>query len=394
MKRAINSMLLLFLPFVVAAQHTVAPCTGWLATVDEPTQQIVLSWHPSVDSGTMGYHICSGTPCLDYDTVFGRFDTTYICLDHSPLERHSYRLHVFDSSYNVSALTPPFGNMVLDAGVEDCAVEVSASWNAYTGMPGGTAHYTLLGLFEPMDSIYRMLYSTSDSTMLTYSFSLPEAATRVRLKVRAIDDLGYCSFSNVVDVERRTVDTAAVVGIVSATVDSAISTVRLRLAADSTYSGAPYVLYRKVNDGAWKKLDELYAPFSPLYIDPIVTPYDSLYCYILGVADACGLNERFSDTVCVVVPDPPQPAAFFPNVVLVGNAGNGTFHPVVRGLKGDYYELDIYSRMGQLVFHSNNPDEGWTPLPTVPQGVYTYSLRCRFNSNAVDHYVGTVTVIR
>ena len=67
----------LFMPLAtLRAQDAVMPITGWMATVDEATQQIVLTWHPSADPHAMGYHICTGSPCLDYDTVFNRYDTS------------------------------------------------------------------------------------------------------------------------------------------------------------------------------------------------------------------------------------------------------------------------------------------------------------------------------
>ena len=57
---------LLALPLGARGQAAdVTLCPGWLATVDESSQQIVLSWRPSPDSTVMGYHICTGTPCVD-----------------------------------------------------------------------------------------------------------------------------------------------------------------------------------------------------------------------------------------------------------------------------------------------------------------------------------------
>ena len=394
MKAKVNIILLLLLPLWLPAQGVVTPCEGWLASVDEASQKIVLSWHPSPDRYFLCYYICTGFPSIAYDSVFGRNDTTYVCQDHSPLERHTYRMYIKDSSNSASSITPPFCNMVLEASVPECATEVVASWNHYTGMPSGRAHYTLMAKYEPMDDDYREIYSTSDSVGLVHTFTLPESATRARLKVRALDDWGYCSYSNVVEVERRTVDTAAVVGIAAAAVDSAVTSVTLALSVDASYHGAPYVLYRRNNGDSWQQLAVLPDPPPAVYLDPVANPYDTLYCYLLGVKDACGLNERFSDTMCVALPDPPKPEIFFPNAVIVGDGRNGTFRPVPRGLKGDLYELDSYTRTGLLVFHSSDPAEGWTPRPDVPQGAYIYSLRCRYNSNAVEHYVGTVTVIR
>lgn len=379
--------------FGISAQEAVAPCTDWLATVDEETQHIVLSWRPSADSAAMGYHICTGTPCLDYDTVFGRLDTTYTCLDHNPLEQHTYRLHVFDTAYNVSSLTESFGNMVLQAYVPECDIDVVASWTPYHGMPGGLMGYRLMGRFEPYDDDYRYLASMGPDDSLSYSFELPLWVTVAHLKVQASDPTGtLVSQSNVVSVERRTIDTAAFVEIVQATFDSISATVRLTFNIDTAYHGADhYTLWRSVDFSPWRVLD---TGNWHTYTDDDINLYDSLYCYQLSVYDACGLNEKFSATECTVIPDPPEPGAEFPNIIIAGDADNGSFLPNVVGLAGDIYELTIYNRMGLQVFATTDPAEAWRPARSVPQGAYTYVLRVRYLSGVVQSYVGTVIVVR
>ncbi len=373
----------------------IAPCTGWLATVDEASQQIVLSWHPSPDTTVMGYHICTGTPCLDYDTVFGRLDTTYRCLDHSPLTRHTYRLHVFDSNYNVSALTPHFGNMVLTADVPECETTVTTEWTPYSAMPSGSPLYTLWVRLEPFDDEYDAYYTTTDSNALHYTFEVPESATRAWLKVTADGPDNYRSLSNVVVVERRTIEQADFVEISEVTYDSLLIAVDLDFHLDSSFPADHYSLYRSIDGSPWKEITSFQTPLSEYnYTDYNINPYDSLYCYQLGVLDACGMNEKYSRTKCVVVPDPPPPFWYFPNVIVAGDADNGRFLPVLQGLLDDFYELHIYNRFGQLVFHTNNPTEGWTPPSSMPQGVYTYHLRCQFNTGDIKNLSGTFALIK
>lgn len=387
-------LFLLSLSHAVAAQY-IAPCSGWLATVDEASQQIVLSWHPSEDSAVWGYHICTGSPCLDYDTVFGRLDTTYRCIDHSPLTRHTYRLHVFDSNSNVSALTPHFGNMVLTADVPECETTVNTDWTPYIAMPTGTPRYTLWVRLEPFDDDYDAYYTTSDSTALHYTFDVPESATRAWLKVTAEGPGNYQSLSNVVVVERRTINQANFVEISETSYDSLLIAVDLTFHLDSSYEADHYTLYRSIDGSPWKEITTFQTPFSTYsYTDHDINPYDSLHCYQLGVLDACGMNEKFSRSGCVVVPDPPPPSWYIPNVIVAGDAANGRFLPVLQGLSGDLYELHIYNRFGQLVFHTDNPTSGWAPPSHTPQGVYTYHLRCRFNSGAIKNFSGTFALIK
>ena len=277
------------------AQEPVALCSNWIASVDDTTQRIVLSWSPSPDTSTMGYHICTGVPCLDYDTVFGRLDTSYICIDHSPLERHTYRLHVFDSAYNVSSLTDPFGNMVLQAVVPECESTVNISWTPYVGMPGGVAEYSLLMRLEPHDSDYRQYHTTDSAGPTTFSYELPTWVTSVHVKVQARNASGsLVSQSNIVAVDRQTVDTASFVEISGISFDSLAGAVVLDFNIDTAYRSADhYTLWRSIDYSPWRILD---TGFWLHYRDCEVNLYDSLCCYQLSVYDACGLNEKFSST--------------------------------------------------------------------------------------------------
>lgn len=383
------------------AQVTVAPVTGWLATVDEATQQIVLSWHPSTDPQTMGYHICTGTPCLDYDTVFGRLDTSFVCLDHDATEPHTYRIHVFDSTYDVSSLTPSFGNIVLTAEVPRCSSTVNASWTPYRGMPGGIYCYRLKVRLEPFDDDYRTCFTTDSTGPFTYSFTIPDSTTRVWLKLQA-ESFGdihnghpLVSQSNLVHVERLTVDTAAFLSISGIEYDSIHWRNILSFDIDTAYHSGRYTLYRSVDGSPWDSIATLLFAEPPFtYVDSDINIYDSLHCYRLEVPDACNLNPRSSDTLCIVVPMPPDPAWAFPNVIIVGDPVNGTFLPRLRGLKGDLYELFIYNRFGLLVYSTEDPLAGWTPSADTPQDAYAYALRCRFNNNRVKIFTGSVLVIK
>ena len=383
------------------AQAPVAPVTGWLATVDSATQQIVLRWNTSADSTVMGYHICSGSPdsgCFDYDSIIGRFDTSYICVDHSPLEQHHYRLSAFDTAHphNFSELTPYFGNVVLTAEVPPCETSVTAHWNRYEGYWPDT----LLGQpmshiqtrMEPFDTVFKIRHSYTNSVAGEWNDEIPESVTRIWLRVMLLSNRGFQAYSNIVMVERNTVDTASVVAIESVEYDSINTVINLTLDVDTAFE---YTLYRSIDGSPWRYVESFHPHQSPyLYHDSGINPYDSLHCYQLEVFDACGLNPRYSNTGWVVVPDPPVPAIAIPNIIVAGDDCNGTFLPKIRGLKGDLYELTIYNRQGLLVYHTEDQNAGWTPLASTPQGVYTYFLRCRYNTNNIKTYSGTVTVIK
>jgi len=396
-----KAFLFLLLPFSFCQGQTpVAPVTGWLTTVDSATQQIVLRWQASADSAVIGYHICTGssdTGCFDYGTVLGRLDTSYICLDHSPLEQHQYRLHAFDSTDNVSELTPFFGNVVLTAEVPDCEKTVRCHWSPYEGAPKAHTYerleYQLEIIREPHDTAFMVLTGREEGEPLEWIFDLPESATRVwlRVVVSITNDNYFRSESNIVMVERRTIDTASVVAITDIEYDSIHTVVNLTCEVDT---GFEYTLYRSIDGSPWRRVESFHPRQSPFhYTDSNINPYDSLHCYQLEVFDPCGLNPRYSNTAWVVVPTPPSPLAWFPNTIVVGDDRNGTFLPIIRGLKGNLYQLTIYNRMGLLVYYTEDQDAGWTPPSQTPQGAYTYFLRCRYNTGDIKTYAGTVVLI-
>ncbi len=380
----------------IHAQHHVDPVTDWLATVDDSTQQIVLRWRPSADSLCMGYHICSGSPCLDYDTVFGRFDTTYVCADHDPMERHSYRLHVFDSSYNVSSLTPSFGNMVLTADVPECATTVNVSWTPYEGMPSGVWRYSLLVRQEPFEDEFGEYYHTDSAGVLAYTFDIPDGSTTVHLKVLAISRTGaLVSQSNRVTVVRRTVDSAAFLEIEEVAYDTLLWTVRLGLHIDTAFQAEHYTLWRSVDGSPWRELATLNPTQAhSVYEDSDLHGGGSLLCYQLSVPDACGMNENYSATRCLMVPERPDPVAWFANTLVAGDEENGTFLPSLTGWDRETYELTIYNRMGLQLFVSRDPLQGWTPERSTPQGVYAYVLHVGFLNGTLKTFTGTITLIK
>ena len=394
MRRLVH-ILLMLCPLGLAAQTMVAPCTDWLASVEESTQRIVLTWTPSADTAALGYHICTGMPCLDYDTVFGRTNARYTCQDHLATETHTYRLHVFDSARNVSSLTPSFGPVVLEATMDPCASTLSASWTAYVGMPEGVREYRLLGCFDPSAPPHRYdtLYS---GPLLSYTLPVPDTTRRLWLKVETLgggSDTLLRSESNRVALERMSPDSSGYGEVAGMDYDSLHFCNRITFTPGGDSVTERYTLWCSTDGGGWLPLAMLEPPLST-YMDAEVNPYDSLRCYRLSCLDPCGKNERYGATHCLTLPPPVHPAAYIPNTLLAGDPANGTFLPVLPGQWGTPYDLYIYNRSGLQVFHSDNPSVGWTPQSSVPQGVYTYILRCRFNDNRIKTFRGTVLLLK
>ncbi len=85
-----------------------------------------------------------------------------------------------------------------------------------------------------------------------------------------------------------------------------------------------------------------------------------------------------------------MPNAFRPNGV------NNIFKPVTTGFAGSNYLFQIFNRWGQVIFETNDPNEGWNGIHNgnhAPQGVYIYRLVYDdVNGNPIDRK-GNVTLI-
>jgi gliding motility-associated-like protein len=98
------------------------------------------------------------------------------------------------------------------------------------------------------------------------------------------------------------------------------------------------------------------------------------------------------------------PNAFTPNpggsnggiVTDDGTTINDVFLPITKGVQE--FKMQIFDRWGNLVFESNNRNQGWDGYDRngnlVPAGVYVYKLVLRMSNDVRTTQVGDVTLIR
>lgn len=270
------------------------PCEPGVATVDEDSQQIVLSWDPSPDPDIMGYYICKGNPCLDYDTAWGRESNSYVCQDLSSLNASVFRVLAFDSCMNPSPLTDPFGNMVLSLAAQDCSSRLSLSWNAYEGMVGGVDAYRLQARYD--DAGQWLDIQTLTTT--TAQVDVPGNVASARFRVLAQND-HYEAASNIVSYHFSTADSAQYLHISHASVQPDGRSVQLGFYVDPDFQSPGYRLYRAEGNGSFHLIANL--PYQAqqrfCYLDANVIADHQVVNYRLSSFDGCGRNEKFSNTV-------------------------------------------------------------------------------------------------
>jgi gliding motility-associated-like protein len=105
-------------------------------------------------------------------------------------------------------------------------------------------------------------------------------------------------------------------------------------------------------------------------------------------------NCLVSDSVLVTVlsvDDVVFPTAFSPN----GDGKNDVYKAVSNGVKS--LRLTIFNRWGELVFESDNINEGWNGIykgDVQPLDVYVYTSEVTFMNNFKRNYIGSISLIR
>lgn len=135
---------------------------------------------------------------------------------------------------------------------------------------------------------------------------------------------------------------------------------------------------------------------NPAISNPVVSPTADTW-YFVDVTDENGCSDKDSILVKSILNPEAKvfevPSAFTPN----HDGLNDCFEVKYWG-PADVFDLSVYNRMGNLVFHTNNINACWDGnykgLPQ-PQGVYVYKInissRC---SNGLVQRKGTVVLIR
>lgn len=164
-------------------------------------------------------------------------------------------------------------------------------------------------------------------------------------------------------------------------------------AGDDTYlqigvSGELYAHVRPNSTINWSPPEGLSCTDCP---DPIADPKETTTYYI-EVTDEFGCSA--SDSVIVYA----YPTIYVPNAFTPGsNADNPIFY--AYGLGIHFFEMNIYTRWGQLIFHSNNIYNGWDGTTNgieSQSGVYIWTLRYStdIEPNTIKDQIGHVTLLR
>jgi gliding motility-associated-like protein len=94
-------------------------------------------------------------------------------------------------------------------------------------------------------------------------------------------------------------------------------------------------------------------------------------------------------------PGGPGSGVIDPNTPLDAGQANSVFFPGIYSQVAEY-DLFIYNRWGELIFHSNKPNIGWDGYigdQLAAQGVYFWKVQVVYNNGVPDEAVGDVTLL-
>ena len=380
-----------------------SPCTLRVCNVENTLNHICLSWYPSPDTDVMGYYICMGDPCLYYDTVWGRLNTSYICreqLDQYNNDVYRFRILAFDSCFQASPLTPYYHNLRLIVKAEPCSRLLQCSWNRYINMPDSVGSYRLYYRLQGDDRWCRRIVGPDGP--FTFDTLIPDLAighlSAYVVAVNTSDSLS--AFSLVHDFHFDDIDTAEYLRITDIEYDANTPSATLTFEIDPYFQGRTCYVYRATGlSNNFERIAELTRSTTQpeqflTYTDLTINRAAGCYVYRIGVPDICEQWIKYSDTVQLLLPDVSQPAAYFPNAIIYGDPDNGRFCPHFLSPLTDGYSLDIYNRFGCRLYHTTRIDECWDGTDSdghpLPQGVYVYQARCRHADGSEKLYTGTV----
>ncbi len=125
--------------------------------------------------------------------------------------------------------------------------------------------------------------------------------------------------------------------------------------------------------------------------DPIADPQISTRYFIQGTtADGC----QAVDSIDIVIN--PESLLALPNAFTPGTGTNSNFSIIRRG-EATLNHFRIFDRWGQLVFETNNVNDGWDGTykgAPQPLGVYVYDVQAVTKTGKVFNKAGNVTLLR
>lgn len=259
----------------------------------------------------------------------------------------------------------------------------------------GEAYYYIKGSFTEADSAFQtdgsQAYLCDDTVLMRWTPSSPSLPTLYYgpdgfLWLKAdIDSKYYVCYEYLDDPICAVCDTLTIKGI---------NDIEARLKVSPEWLNMNNLEYTATDHS-------IYSTGRVWFIDDVEQEETSRVLQGIAQTDADSVrlklrafNKSCSDSVTITIPII-HSQVFFPNIFTPAQSTNNTFAPVGKDLTD--YELWIYDRRGDLVFHTNNPEQPWDGTSNgriCKQDTYVYTCIYTTRENDRKRSTGTITLIR
>jgi gliding motility-associated-like protein len=118
------------------------------------------------------------------------------------------------------------------------------------------------------------------------------------------------------------------------------------------------------------------------------------YKILLEIIDENGCIDTTSKIIHIFKLHVYIPNIFTPN----GDGINDIWKPVMSEYSKEGYQLSVFDRWGQVIFHTTDTEEGWDGTinghPVAPNTVYSYKLKVKDYIGKEHKFAGHITLVR
>lgn len=160
-----------------------------------------------------------------------------------------------------------------------------------------------------------------------------------------------------------------------------------------------YVLRKVESEDFFNNIGDVSPSLMNTYSDDIASMYESgskfsYYIEAQEISNEYGFEETsYSNYITVIQP----PTLYIPNAFRPLGSANKVFKPINSFVSLDGYRFSIFTRKGECIFMTTNPQEGWDGRidgVLVPMDVYVYYLEYKMPDGTMMERTGTVTLVK
>ncbi|MBN4082104.1 gliding motility-associated C-terminal domain-containing protein [bacterium AH-315-B15] len=338
-------------------------------TVDTSTGHVIITWdvNPAEDTYAYIMYTNQGGFWTEFDTVWGRLNTTYTHLTSHPwqtvnLNTETYRVAAFDScstttipvAFQTSASSPQHTTIFTSLDYNICSPSITVNWTPYEGWPIGVDHYEvwvsiqgspLTKLVDINVGVYKYGH-TGVGYDATYEYV-----------VKAVSTTGIQSFSNRI-TQFTTRPSQPNFHYLSAASHTLADEIEVRLYTDGSAVVSDYDVERiGPYESAFDYLSSINftGANNYSYYDADVFPERGPYSYKINLIDSCGKVGEVSNIATTSFL-----TASTNDIEMMITLG---WTPYI-GFDGDIDRYNIYRGINGVF--------GKTPIATTPPGTRSY----------------------